>query len=125
MELNMRTLCVAVLGTVMVIYAGTARAEDDNSKKIVGVWEVTKSVDLPVGATIEFTKDGKLLAVLKDAGGETKLDGTYKIEKDKLTVKVKISDKEVEEEATIRKLTDDALEVEDKDKKVDVFKKKK
>ena len=56
---------------------------------------------------------------------EVKLDGTYKVEKDKLTVKIKIGDQNIEETATIKKLTDDALEIEDKDKKVDVFKKKK
>ena len=121
----MRTLCAALLGTVMVVCAGAARAEDDNSKKIVGVWEVTKSGgDLPVGTTIEF-KDGKIAAVIKSPDGDLKLDGTYKIEKDQLTVKVKIGDQNVEETATIKKLTDDALEIEDKDKKVDVFKKKK
>ena len=51
--------------------------------------------------------------------------GTYKVEKDKLTVKIKLGEQNIEETATIKKLTDDALETEDKDKKVDVFKKKK
>ena len=47
---------------VQAQYLATARAEDDNVKKIVGVWELTKSAgELPVGTTIEFTKDGKLI----------------------------------------------------------------
>jgi uncharacterized protein (TIGR03066 family) len=122
----MRTLCAAVLGVVMVVSAGAARADDDNAKKIVGIWEVTKSGgDLPVGTTLEFTKDLKLSAVIKMDGSDLKLEGSYKVEKDKLTVKVKIGDQMVEEVATLKKLTDDALEIEDKDKKVDVFKKKK
>jgi uncharacterized protein (TIGR03066 family) len=122
----MRALSAAVLGVVLVLGASSARAQDDNAKKIVGVWEVTKSAgDLPVGTTVEFTKDSKLVVVIKADSAEINLDGTYKIDKDKLTVKVKIDNKDVEEVATIKKLTDDALEIEDKDKKVDVFKKKK
>jgi len=122
----MKTLSVAVLGVLMVAFAGTARAEDDNAKKIVGMWELSKSGgDLPVGTVIEFTKELKLTATIKMDGNEMKLEGTYKIEKDKLTVKIKIMQDTIEETATIKKLTDDTLEIEDKDKKVDTFKKKK
>jgi len=122
----MKSVFAALLGVVMVVFAGTAQGQDDNAKKIVGVWEITKAGgDLPAGTTIEFTKDGKLNANLKVEGMEVKLDGTYKVEKDKLTVKIKVADQNIEETATIKKLTDDALEIEDKDKKVDVFKKKK
>ena len=63
--------------------------------------------------------------MVKVEGMEVKLEGTYEVEKDKLTVKIKLGEQNVEEVATIKKLTDDALEIEDKDKKVDVFKKKK
>ena len=122
----MKSVFAALLGVAIVVFAGNVQAQDDNAKKIVGIWEVTKSgSDLPAGSTIEFTKDGKLNAVIKADGMETKLDGTYKVEKDKLTVKIKIGDQSIEEVATIKKLTDEALEIEDKDKKVDVFKKKK
>jgi uncharacterized protein (TIGR03066 family) len=122
----MKSVFAGLLGVVLVVFAGTAQGQDDNAKKIVGAWEVTKSGgDLPAGTSIEFTKDGKLNAVIKADGMEVKLDGTYKVEKDKLTVKIKLGDQNIEETATIKKLTDDALEIEDKDKKVDVFKKKK
>jgi uncharacterized protein (TIGR03066 family) len=122
----MKGVFAGLLGVVMVVVAGTAQAQDDNAKKIVGIWEVAKAGgDLPAGSTIEFTNDGKLNAVVKVEGMEVKLDGTYKVEKEKLTVKIKVADQNIEETATIKKLTDDALEIEDKDKKVDVFKKKK
>ena len=75
------------------------------------------------GSTVDFTKDGKLTAVIK--GDDTKLEGSYKIDKDKLTVKLKAGDQTIEEVVTITKLTDDALELKDKDAKVDVFKKSK
>jgi uncharacterized protein (TIGR03066 family) len=122
----MKAVFAGLLGVVLVVCAGSAQGQDDNAKKIVGMWEITKAGgDLPAGSTLEFTKDGKLNAVINAEGMEVKLDGTYKVEKDKLTVKIKVADQSIEETATIKKLTDDALEIEDKDKKVDVFKKKK
>jgi len=87
---------------------------------------VTKAqTDVPVGTVVEFTKDGKLHAVVKADGMELKIEGTYEVKKDQLTLKLKLGDQSVEETSTIKKLTDDALELEDKDKKVDVLKKKK
>ena len=122
----MKSVLAGLLGVVMVAFATNAQAQDDNAKKIVGVWEVAKAGgDLPAGSTIEFTKDGMIKAVVKVEGMEVKLDGTYTVAKEKLTVKIKVADQNIEEVATIKKLTDDALEIEDKDKKVDVFKKKK
>jgi uncharacterized protein (TIGR03066 family) len=125
-ESIMKALSVAVLGVMMAVFAGSARAEDDNAKKIVGTWELTKAgSDLPVGTTVEFTKDLKLTAIIKD-GKDEKVTGTYKIDKDKISVKVTVNGQMLEEKtATIKKLTDDALEIEDDDKKIDVFKKKK
>lgn len=122
----MKALCAAVLGVCVVAFAGTAQAQDDNAKKLVGVWvlEKTESGGLPAGTTVEFTKDNKLKIVAKENDKELKLDGTYKIAKDKLTVELKFGDMDIKEELTIKKVTDDALELE-KDKKVDTFKKKK
>ena len=127
----MNRLFAVALSGMMIGLAGFAGAaddkdkdKDDNGKKIVGKWEVTKSgSDLPVGSTLDFTKDLKLTAVIK--GDDTKLEGSYKIDKDKLTVKLKAGDQTIEEVVTITKLTDDALELKDKDAKVDVLKKAK
>jgi uncharacterized protein (TIGR03066 family) len=123
MERRMNRLFALALGGLIVITASFATAaDDDNAKKIVGKWEVTKSgTDLPTGSTVEFTKDGKLTAIVK--GDDTKLEGTYKVEKEKLTVKLSVNGQSIEEIVTITKLTDDALETKDKDAKTDVFKK--
>jgi uncharacterized protein (TIGR03066 family) len=122
----MKAVLAGLLGVSLLAFSTAARAQDDNAKKIVGVWEVAKSgSDLPAGSTIEFTKDKMLKAVVKVEGMEVKLEGTYEVVKEKLTVKIKLGEQNIEEVATIKKLTDDALEIEDKDKKVDVFKKKK
>lgn len=121
----MKTLSTLVLGVLVLGITGTAKAQDIDAKKIVGTWLIDKSSgDLPPGTTIEFTKDGKLAAVLKVDSQELKIEGTYKIDKDKITVKLKVGDQSVEETATITKLDDKDLEIKDKDGKVDTFKKK-
>ena len=123
----MRTLCTALLGVCVVVFAGIARADDDdNAKKLLGVWVIDKSGSmLPEGSTAEFLKEGKLKVVLKDKTGDMNFSGTYKLAKDKLTTVVKFMDKDIEDILTIKKLTDEVLEVEDKDGTVDTFKKKK
>ena len=120
----MNRLFALALGGFLIALTGFAgAADDDNAKKIIGKWEVTKSgSDLPAGSTVEFTKDGKLLAIIK--GDDTKIEGTYKVEKEKMTVKIKGEGNQTHEEVvTILKLTDTALETKDKDGKMDVFKK--
>ena len=121
----MKRLLTVAMAVVMIALAGTAPAADED-KKIVGKWEITKSgSDLPPGTTIEFTKDGKLTVVLKIEGKDEKITGTYKVDKTKLTVKLEAGGETHEETVTITKLTDEVLTIEDKDKKVDEFKKAK
>jgi uncharacterized protein (TIGR03066 family) len=123
----MRTLSALALGLCIVASTGAAVADDDdNAKKLLGVWVVDKSGSmLPEGSTVEFLKEGKLKVVLKDKSGDMNFGGTYKLAKDKLTTVVKFMDKDIEDILTIKKLTDEVLEVEDKDGTVDTFKKKK
>ena len=121
----MKRLLTVAMGIAILALAGTAPAADED-KKIVGKWEITKSgSDLPPGTTIEFTKDGKLNVILKIEGKEEKITGSYKVDKTKLMVKLEAGGETHEETVTITKLTDEVLTIEDKDKKVDEFKKKK
>ena len=122
----MKGLFGVALVAVLFGLAGFAGADDkdDNAKKIVGKWEVTKSgSDVPVGSTVTFSKDGKINVAVKLDGKDESIDGTYKVEKDKLTVKLKVADQTIEETLTLQKLTDKELEIKDKDGKVDVLKK--
>lgn len=122
----MKALSAVVLGLLVLGSAGSTAAQDDNAKKIVGKWEITKSEGgVPSGAVIEFTKDGKLLVTAKVEGTELKLDGSYKVEKDKLLTKIKIGDTTHEDTDTITKLNDQVLEIKDKDNKVTALKRKK
>jgi uncharacterized protein (TIGR03066 family) len=121
----MRTLSVFGLVLLGVVCGRDAAADEDYAKKIVGVWEVSKGGGAPAGAIAEFTKDGKVSVVVKQDGKELKAEGTYKVEKDKLITKITLNGKTAEDTDEIIKLTDDTMEIRDKDKKTTTFKKKK
>lgn len=92
--------------------------KDETSAKIVGTWEVTKATDEQLtGAMITFAKDGKLTIAL---GEDQKIEGTWKLEKGKLITEVGTNSDSDE----IKKLTADAMELENPDKKIVVMKKK-
>jgi uncharacterized protein (TIGR03066 family) len=120
------SLSALAFAVVLLVPAGLCSAVDDNATAIVGKWEITSAENKEmIGAVIEFTKDGKFITNAKVGGKELKLEGTYKVEKDKLTTKLKMGDQVYENTDTISKLTDDALETIDKDKKATILKRKK
>jgi uncharacterized protein (TIGR03066 family) len=128
---SLRLMLFVLLAVAVGLYATSstqevfAQGKDDVSAKLVGTWELAKSGgDLPPGTIIEFTKDGKLKATLKADDQTITIEGTYKLDKNKIEVKVKVGEEIVEETVTIKRLTDKELEVEDKEGKVDTFKKK-
>jgi uncharacterized protein (TIGR03066 family) len=118
----MKAISAFVLG--VLVFASTGAAQDDNDKKIVGKWEITKAGgQAEKGSIIEFGKDGKLSGTIKFQGQDVTFSGKYKLAKDKLDLNLKVGDMEVDESLTVKKLTDDTMELEDKDKKVDELKK--
>ena len=106
-----------------------APAPKSNQILILGVWEVIKSDDgTPPMTTIEFTRNGKLKVNTKVGDQTLTMEGTYKLEGDKLTVTLKTPDeteKELTDTVTITKWTDKELKTKDQKGKVDEFKKKK
>ena len=131
----MKSLFANILGLVALVSLASFVAADDkkeekgkqegNATKLVGKWEVTKSDgNVPIGSTVEFTKDGKFSVAISANGMELKIEGTYKVEKDQLLTEAKINDQKVEDTDVIKKLTADALELEGKDKSITVLKKK-
>lgn len=119
MRLILGLALVAVLGLVATTGA-TAGQDKIDGKKLIGKW--TPKDEAKAGKMVaEFTKDGKLI-ISGDLGGkELKIDGTYKLDGNKLTMTLKIGDKEQSETVTITKLTDDVMEGEDKGGKKEAF----
>lgn len=120
----MKTLLAAAFALTVFALAGHAKADD--TPKLIGKWEVTKTTgDTPVGAVVEFAKGGKLSVTINNEGKDVKLDGTYKLDGKKLAVKLTLNEQKIEHDLTVTFKGDDALELEDSDKKVDTLKKKK
>jgi uncharacterized protein (TIGR03066 family) len=119
-----------VAGLLVVGFAGGVRADDKKADidkdKLLGTWEVVKSDEgPPVGTVVEFTKDGKMKVTHKSDGKEETLEGTYKIDGDKLSVVLKMGDKEDKHSVTIKKLTATEMTAENEKGKTAEFKKKK
>jgi len=115
----MRLFTTAVV--VLLALAINVRAEDDkkdkdkgkiDKSKLVGTWKMTKtdSDDPPpreASITVEFTKDGKVVVVFGLMCKELKMNGTYKIEGDKLSTTMKSlkDNKDKTDTMTIKELT--------------------
>ena len=114
-----------------ILFAGAATAQDKkvDAGKLVGKWELTKSTDesAPKGALVEFTKDNKLAITLDFGGKKLELSGTYKVEGDRITVKIKSPDggKDEEDTDTIKELSEAKMVLVDKNNKETEFTKKK
>lgn len=100
---------------------GSAFADDEakiDAKKLVGKWTGT-SEEKGGSAVMEFTKDLKLKVTVKEKDKEIQMNGTYKLDGEKLVVTLKVGEKEVSETLTILSLTDDELEMKDSKGKKD------
>ncbi len=117
-------------GFVMLGIVAGVRAEDKvalTKAKIVGTWEVVKSEEPPppVGAVIEFGKDGKIKVTHKKDDKEMTLEGTYTVEDDKINVVLKAEDKEIKHTITVKNVSGDEITAENDKGKAVMFKRKK
>ena len=115
---------------------GTPAGEKTNADKIIGKWELVKSgLEAAVGETVEFAKDGKMKMTtkpivgkdkeIKYVGKEQTIEGTYKVEGDKITVTMKGPDGKVgSDTAPIKTLTDTKLVIEVEKGKFDEYQRK-
>jgi uncharacterized protein (TIGR03066 family) len=105
----MKALTWLGMAAAVLVLGAAARAQDkDYAKMVVGKWEVSKADEgtVPVGTQIEFTKDGKMKVAGKKDDADLKLEGTYKVVKDKLTFTMKLGDAEKSQTITITKISD-------------------
>ena len=125
----MKGILAACAAAVLVVGGASAQDKKIDAGKLVGKWELTKSTDenAPKGATVEFTKDNKLTVSIDVGGKKVELMGTYKVDGDKITVKIKSPDggKEEEDTDTIKELSEDKMVLIDKNKKETEFTKSK
>jgi uncharacterized protein (TIGR03066 family) len=102
----------ALIGAVVILsFAGFASAQDKkegaiDAKKLVGKWQPAEE---KVPIVIEFTDKGKLTLTIDLAGKSEKIEGTYKLDGDKLEMVMSFGGKEQKESVTITKLTDEEM----------------
>jgi uncharacterized protein (TIGR03066 family) len=104
---------VLLCGVLLATAFGLSRAADDkkvdvDAKKLLGKWEPKDKKDK---TQIEFLKDGKLSVT--SPGEKTQLGGTYKLDGVKLTITLKVMDKDYPVTLTVTKLTDTELVTKD------------
>jgi len=116
------------VAAMVVVLNGSARAADeaDVAKFLIGKWEVTKADEgtVPEGSIIEFTRDGKVKASIKKGESLEVTEGTYKVEKDTVTVTMKKDGEEQSKKVTISKINEKEMTCKHDDGKVVELKKK-
>jgi uncharacterized protein (TIGR03066 family) len=119
----MRAVLVGTAAAVLVAALGGAadgrQPEKIDARLLVGKWQPKEAEGKDF--TIEFTKDGKLVFVAKAGDKEFKIDGTYKLDGDKLSFKLSFGGAEKEEARTVHSLSKTELVSSDKDGKKDTL----
>ena len=99
-------------GLLVVGVALVAAAADQPADKLVGVWRPAKSED-----TVEFTKDGKIIAQVTAGGKTVPIGGKYEVKDGKIVSTITLrgeTNPEVDKFVfAIKRLTDKELVVED------------
>ena len=122
--MNAVRLTLAACALLTLSARGEDRKPTSKADKLVGTWEVVKG-HLPAGATVTFTRDGKLTIKGEREGKPFKIAGTYKLDSDKIVTTVQGPDgKERTHTHTIKSLTDKELIVEDDKGESITFKRK-
>ena len=119
-----------LIGTVAILTlagfveaAGQGKDKDKDKvdlKKLMGKWEPKDGK-----IVIEFADKGKLLMVVDFGGKSEKIEGTYKLDGNKLEVVISFAGKEQKEMLTVKKLTDTELVTSDSKGKDETLKRKK
>ncbi|MCI0457909.1 MAG: lipocalin family protein [Gemmataceae bacterium] len=111
---------LVLVGVCFLAVGLIATAGEDTAKKLVGTWKVTKSESGgPPGATIEFTKDGKVKLRAEVKGKVFEASGTYKLKGESLTTTIEFGGKSMTETGKIKKITEKQLVIEDEKGKID------
>lgn len=109
-------LCHMLIGLMMLV-PGAAVDEKIDGKLLVGKWEPAKLPDGVDKLVVEYTKDNKVTVEVETQGMKLKFEGTYKLDGDKLNVKVDVNGNEQDQTRKITKLTADEMVTNDDEKK--------
>lgn len=115
----MRAILAGLATVVLTVgLGGFAGAQDEkiDGKLLIGKWTPEEKKDKQF--VVEFAKGGKLSVT---AGEAFKLEGTYKLEGNKLTMTIKLGDDEKTKVRTVYSLTKDKMVSSDEGGKKDTL----
>ena len=113
-----------IASVAFLVLVGSACAEDTkiDAKKLIGKWEVKEPlVNSPV-FVLEFADAGKLIVYAGVGEKKEKVEGTYKLDGNKLEVTLAKGGKEKKDTLTVTKLTDDEMVTKDSKGKEETLK---
>ena len=106
-----------LLVSVLLLVPATSLVEDKiDGKLLLGKWEPEKVPDGADKVVVEYLKDGKLTVDVEAQGQKLKFEGTYKLDGDKLNVKLDINGTEQNQTRKVTKLTDKEMVTNDEEK---------
>lgn len=118
----MRALVASVAVLVM---AGFAVAEDEkiDAKKLIGKWEPVKAEEGAPKMTLEIKEKGKFTISVTINDKAQQIEGTYKLDGNKLEVEMKLGEETMKDTLTILKLSDTEFTTKDSKGKEETMKK--
>jgi uncharacterized protein (TIGR03066 family) len=100
-------LCCAAVLTPCFSALGEDKKETIDVKKLMGKWETEKKEGTTYA--IQFTDDGRVTVIVTVDGKESRFEGTYKVDGNRVTVTARADDKEQTMTRTVSTLTDAEL----------------
>ena len=109
-------LCQLLVSVLLLAPSTTFAEEKIDGKLLLGKWVPEKQPE-QFKLTVEYLKDNKLTVEIEAGGDKQKGEGTYKLDGNKLEIKVEVLGQEHNPKLTIKKLTSDEMVTFDDDKK--------
>jgi uncharacterized protein (TIGR03066 family) len=105
--------CAVVLGLALTIHAAPnddkkTDKKEDTAAKLIGKWAPVSNKKIAKELVEEFTKDGKYHF---GAPGGGRVEGTYKLDGDELTIITGKEGEKTTQKRTIKKITDTDLDL--------------
>ncbi|MFO0825679.1 MAG: TIGR03066 family protein [Gemmataceae bacterium] len=117
----MRMVLCAV---VVLAFSGFATAQEKiDAKKLLGKWEPAVQKKDEPKVVVEYAEKGKLTVHVMIGDKAEKIEGTYKVDGNKIEVKLAFGGKDILETLTVIKLTDDEAVTKDSKGKEETMKK--
>lgn len=93
----------------LLLLSPTSLQDKIDGKLFVGKWQAEKPPEGVDKIVVEFTKDEKVHLSIEGQGETRKIEGTYKLKGDKLSIEIDANGDKQTQERTIAKLTETEL----------------